>query len=100
MKKNIKSLVLAMSILAFFSWVTPVRASDDAGFMAVDALLLRPLGIVAIVIGTALFIVSSPFSVMTGTLGDSADSFIMEPIRFTFKRPFGTPPDYSAQKGL
>jgi hypothetical protein len=65
--------------------VTGDRSSD----MAVDLILVRPLGIVATVLGTACFIVALPFTVPTGGVEDAAREWIGAPLEYTFDRPLG-----------
>jgi hypothetical protein len=57
--------------------------------MVADLLLLRPLGIVATVMGTAFFIVSVPFSALGGNTREAFHKLVIDPARFTFKRPLG-----------
>ena len=61
----------------------------DPGAMAVDLVIARPAGLVAMVGGTAFFIVSFPFSVLGGNSGDAWDSLVVSPAAYTFKRPLG-----------
>lgn len=61
----------------------------DAGAMAADCLFARPIGMVSIVAGAALFVVSLPFSALGGNLKDASQKLVMDPINFTFKRPLG-----------
>ena len=42
-----------------------------------------------IVIGTAVFIVSLPFALTSGSTGDAWTSLIADPFEFTFTRPLG-----------
>ncbi len=57
--------------------------------MVLDALVFRPIGLVTIVIGGAIFLVSLPFSALGGNVGEAADKLIVEPIDYTFKRKLG-----------
>ena len=57
--------------------------------MAVDGLVVRPLGIAATVIGTAIYIVTLPFSAAGGNVSEAGDSLVKEPYRMTFRRPLG-----------
>lgn len=61
----------------------------DAGTMAADFLFARPVGIVSVVVGSALFIVSLPFSALGGNVKDASRKLVIDPINFTFKRPLG-----------
>lgn len=61
----------------------------DAGAMAADFLFARPVGIVAIIAGSVLFVVSLPFSALGGNMKDASRKLVKDPITFTFKRPLG-----------
>lgn len=68
----------------------PNTVSGDKGTdMLVDIVIMRPLGLAATVIGTALTIVALPFTIPTGSVGDSAREMIVKPAQYTFKRPLG-----------
>lgn len=53
-----------------------------------DVLFARPIGIVAGVVGSAIFVVSLPFTIPTGGVRDAADIFIVKPFQFSFVRQF------------
>jgi hypothetical protein len=57
--------------------------------MVADALLVRPLGIVAIVLGAGLFIISLPFSLLGQNVGEAGSKLVVDPATFTFVRPLG-----------
>ena len=80
--------LLAASPLANAS--DPVRY-DDPSFssMVVDGAIARPLGLAGTIVGTAVWIVTLPFSALGGNVGEAADKLIVEPARFTFVRPLG-----------
>lgn len=61
----------------------------SAEAMAADLLVVRPLGIVASVVGTAVFIVSLPFSALGGNTKIACQKLVKDPAKFTFKRPLG-----------
>jgi hypothetical protein len=58
------------------------------GWSAMDIIFARPLGIAAGIVGTAIFIVSLPFTIPTGGVADAADMFITKPFQFSFTREF------------
>lgn len=60
-----------------------------AGKMAGDALIVRPLGLCATLIGGAVFIVSLPFSALGGNTKPAYDYLLADPFKFTFDRPLG-----------
>jgi hypothetical protein len=57
--------------------------------MWADALIVRPLGLVSIVAGSALFVVSLPFSLTGGNVSECAHNMVVVPSKFTFDRPLG-----------
>ncbi|MFV0438303.1 MAG: hypothetical protein ACK5PS_13060 [Desulfopila sp.] len=58
--------------------------------LAADALLVRPLGVVATLCGTVVFLVASPFAAMGGNSQEVWDVLVADPARFTFQRPLGS----------
>ena len=53
-----------------------------------DVLFARPIGVIAGIAGTAIFVVSLPFTIPTGGVQDAADIFIVKPFQFSFVRQF------------
>ncbi len=67
-----------------------VRYGDPTyGAMFVDGFVARPLGLGATVVGTAIWIVTLPFSAIGGNVSEATDRLIVDPARFTFVRPLG-----------
>jgi len=52
----------------------------------IDLLVARPIGIVAGVFGTGIFILSLPFTLSTGSVDDAAQMFIVKPFEFSFRK--------------
>ena len=64
--------------------------SPSAAAMAFDLVLVRPLGLVATVLGTGLFILDLPLSIAMGEPpSEPAKKLVAEPAAFTFRRPLG-----------
>ena len=57
--------------------------------MVLDAVVLRPVGLVTTVAGSAVYVVSLPFSLLGGNEAEVRESLVYEPARYTFKRPLG-----------
>lgn len=57
--------------------------------MVLDAVVLRPVGLVTTVAGSAIYVVSLPFSLLGGNEAEVRESLVYEPARYTFKRPLG-----------
>ena len=90
-----KSLVSALaavcmiltSSLAGAEQYSDVKPTGEA--MAGDALLVRPIGLAATVMGIGIFFVTLPFTLPGGNAGTAAKSLIGEPAQYTFSRPLG-----------
>ncbi|HEY9544575.1 MAG TPA: hypothetical protein VIR56_01130 [Solimonas sp.] len=83
--------VLAMTIGTAQAQVTQdVDSSPSAVAMAADLLIVRPLGLVATVLGTGLFVLQLPLSLVQGEAPlDPARKLVVAPAQFTFSRPLG-----------
>jgi hypothetical protein len=95
MRKIIISLMVCLLVLNS----TAAFAAETDDIMVVgDLLLARPLGIVATVIGSAVFFVSLPFTIPSGSAQHTGDVMVGEPFNFTFKRPLGDFRKYRANR--
>ena len=84
-------LILVSSSALFSSRAVagPEINDDRAPAMFVDLVLIRPLGIVATALGTTMFVVSLPFTLLGGNVGEAGRALVVEPAKFTFARPLG-----------
>jgi len=96
--RNLKRLAALMIVfsLVFVSSASAAAAVTEANAeqisaekMMADALLVRPIAIVATLVGTAAFIVSLPFSALGGNTRDAGRKLVVKPATFAFKRPLG-----------
>jgi len=85
----IAALIFIPSATSVAADSEPPKGDISAGAMVVDLLLIRPLGVVSIVLSSAVFVVSLPFSALGGNTGDAAQKLIAEPVKYTFSRPLG-----------
>jgi len=79
------SVVTAMPALA----EEQMPAERRGGDMAVDMVLARPIGLLSVIGGSLLFVVSLPFTIPSGSMDAAADELVKKPINYTFKRPLG-----------
>jgi hypothetical protein len=86
---GVLALALAVMPLAAAAQHDGTVSGDRATDMAVDVVVVRPLGLVATVIGTVLTVVALPFTIPSGSVGKSAHELIVRPAEYTFKRPLG-----------
>lgn len=57
--------------------------------MVADTFVARPGGLAATVAGSVVFVVSLPFSLISGSTLDAAQKLFVEPAAYTFTRPLG-----------
>jgi hypothetical protein len=98
-RSRIQSGVALLVVVFFLCATSLVHAAENsytartedvsAEEIIVDGLLLRPSGIVATVVGTAVFVVTLPFSIPTKSVDKAAQKLIVDPARYTFVRPLG-----------
>ncbi len=81
-------VVMLFAIGAFSSqgWAQWDPIEDEYNMW--DLLVARPLGIAAGIAGTAVFLVSLPFTIPTSSVDKAAQMFIVEPFKFSFVREF------------
>ena len=90
---------VALLVTVLFLWATSLghaaedsysARSEDVSAEAIiaDGLLLRPGG-VAILVGTAVFVVTLPFSIPTKSVDKAAQKLVVDPAKYTFVRPLG-----------
>ncbi len=61
----------------------------SAGAAIADAAIARPLMLAGTIGGTAVFVVSLPFTVLSGKVKESADMLVVRPANATFRRCLG-----------
>lgn len=66
-----------------------VDQEDKGPAMVGDLLLARPIGFIATVLGTGVFVISLPLTLLGGNVGEAADALVITPAKFTFMRPLG-----------
>jgi len=64
------------------------ESTDGMGIVA-DVLIARPVGLVAIVFGSAMYIVSLPFAIPSGSVDKAGKLLVADPFNYTFCRPLG-----------
>jgi hypothetical protein len=64
------------------------REPGPAG-MIIDGLVVRPLGLVATIVGSVLFVITLPFSAMGGNVAQARENLVERPAAYTFDRCLG-----------
>ena len=98
-RSQMQSGVTYLVVILFLCTTSLVHANEDsyvtrtenvsAETIIADGLLLRPGGLLATVVGTAVFVVTLPFSIPTKSVDKAAQKLIVDPGRYTFVRPLG-----------
>ena len=57
-------------------------AGPSGGAMTIDLLVVRPLSFAALVIGTAISLVATPFPLVSGTTSPVYEKLVIEPYTF------------------
>ena len=64
------------------------ETTDGMGIVA-DVLIARPVGLVSIVFGSAMYIISLPFAIPSGSVEKAGKLLVADPFNYTFCRPLG-----------
>jgi hypothetical protein len=94
---KMKTIITVISALALLLSTSPTALAgedSDATAMVVDAAVARPFTFALTVVGTALFVVSLPVAVPSGSVGKAAKTLVAAPAKDTFKRPLGDLKDF------
>ena len=100
MKNRISSVILVVFLSMAPSFALAQHggtiSGDKSTDMMVDVLVMRPLGLAAMLLGTVLTVVALPFTLPSGSVESSAREWIVKPAAYTFTRPLG---DFSDSSG-
>ena len=98
MEKKTHCIYLALHFLLTIT-LSPALAQDSetdsditAASMIGDLFVLRPLGLVATILGTAFFLVTLPITAGVGNTEVAGERLVKDPGKFTFNRPLGKLP--------
>lgn len=85
---------VALATCSTFAVADEYRGTIDdtpsGGAMAFDLLVVRPVGLVATILGAGLFVLQIPLSLIQGEApSDPAKQLVVAPAKYTFDRPLG-----------
>jgi len=88
-----KKLVMVAVLAGLFMGAAAPQAyayeQGDGGAILLDLLVLRPVGLVATVAGTIIFVGSLPISISTWSVGKAFNALVKHPASYTFVRDLG-----------
>ena len=85
--KKILALVIAVTFL--LASVSAFAGTENDAAITGDIIFARPLGLVGIVAGAGLFVVSLPFAAITHSIDKTSKTLLKNPVEYTFSRPLG-----------
>ena len=83
------SLILFGMFRVSVSNAAEIDDSPSAGAMMADLLIARPLLLTGTVLGTAVYVVSLPFTLLGGNASEAGEALVLEPMEATFARCLG-----------
>ncbi len=83
------TLIAVLLVIPSVSVAKNLVEEPSAGEMVLDAVVARPILLVATVAGTALYVVTLPFSLAGGNAGEAGEALVVGPARSTFVRCLG-----------
>ncbi|GBF44168.1 hypothetical protein LPTSP2_34710 [Leptospira ellinghausenii] len=92
--KQTRPLSILFLICLLWTQTLSAREVPSGGEMLIDLIVARPMGLAGTVLGTAAFIVASPFTLLSGTFLQSGRRLVVYPAKFTFTRGLGDFPGY------
>src|SRR6516225_2757952 len=86
-----KAITLLCAATIGLATATPALAGcdPDPGVATADALVMRPALFATTVAGTAVFVVSLPFTLLSRSVAPEARALVVAPAKATFARPLG-----------
>ena len=82
--------ILLVTIMLFSAAPAFAASSDiDSTDIIIDAIFLRPLGLVSTAFGSVFFVATLPISAITSSVGTAYEALVEDPFVYTFRRPLG-----------
>lgn len=91
MGKSRKLVIITVLAGLLMGLAAPAYAyqEGDGGAIMLDLFVLRPVGFVALVAGTVLFVGALPISLPSRSVDKTFDAFVKHPAYYTFVRHLG-----------
>ncbi|MDH4232659.1 MAG: hypothetical protein OEW04_11610 [Nitrospirota bacterium] len=84
-----KSLALIIALAFLLTSVPAFAGTENDAAVVGDIIFARPLGLIGIVAGAGLFVISLPFAAITHSVDKTSKTLIKNPVEYTFSRPVG-----------
>lgn len=86
--KKLVAVLLTLTLVIFSSSMAFADTNKDIDVIA-DALLLKPLGLAALVGGSAIFVITLPIAAITKSIHTTSNVLVSRPFTYVFVRPIG-----------
>ena len=103
--RKLETIAVLVLTLVYTNQTLATRVIDDqqmsaqykpgAEQMILDGLIYRPLSLAGTAIGTGIFIVTLPFSILGGNVDEAGKKLVIDPARVTFGSCLGCIQDYT-----
>ncbi len=81
-------LVYGTASLPQPAWAGTEREPEAVG-MIIDGLVVRPISLVATVVGAVAFVITLPFSALGVNVDEAGEKLVVRPAAYTFSRCLG-----------
>ncbi len=88
-KKNLVILLAVSFLSAGNVNANPAGSGGKTPAIMADAFICRPMGVIALIAGSAIYIVSLPFTSMADGQEEAKRTLILYPYHYTFTRQLG-----------
>ena len=82
-------LVVCMSAMPLSAADPTEPGEPSPDEVAADLLLIRPVALCSIVVGSVIFVAFLPFTLPTGNLSLAGKKLVLEPVKYTFLKQLG-----------
>ena len=88
-KRNLVVLLAVSFLFAGNVNANPAGSGKNAPAIVADAFICRPLGIIALIAGSAIYVVALPFTSMANGQEEAKRTLVLYPYHYTFTRQLG-----------
>ena len=89
MKTKLITIICAVTVYMASTTLTLAETTPDPAMVVADAVIVRPLCLVATVVGSVFFVVSLPVAATSRSVRRAANALVVGPAKATFTRPLG-----------
>jgi hypothetical protein len=92
MERFKRNLVVVLAVSFLFAGnvnANPAGSGNNTPAIVADAFICRPMGIIALVAGSAIYVLSLPFTSMADGKEEAKRTLVLYPYHYTFTRQLG-----------